>query len=575
MIQSSPRLKSIVALLFTLVLLVCSWVGMSIYMPESNAPFNLPEKLLRTVKAVMGNDPAGASFPSRELPWQLVVAKVLATGVLLVGLFKVVEQFFFEHYTQLRLLFKRQPTLIVGMHGKGKLLLDDLKKNYGETAVVIEHKRDHPDIRQVRRRGHLAVFGNAADAETLKDAGIGKASRLISFLSDEQLSIAIMQTLHANLRHKRLGDPLDCYLHLGNARVTQLVQQSTLFHPEAESGLRLHFFNLHHMLSRQFFHQFVRTYATELAAGKTSFCLIFLGWDELSRALVFQALQVLHLHPAGGIRLLVGAADPERAEQDFLQTYPGAANILPLHFLPYRGNHRAFLDMHVLNQDPTCIQLLVLGAEQNGGGLAAALDILHATPAQDFVLYTRNETGKGLSALLQLRQETHPRLRFYGSLASVCTMEMITLTTQDCLARTMHEDYLAQLRASSASESSVYQTSWEALPEDAKDANRAQADHLPFKLAQLGCLDALDHPQEISLPADAIEALAQSEHERWVAQRLLAGWSYGPTRDNLCRLHPSIVPWRQLSEPEQQKDRDTILRIPMLLQTLANRQNCS
>ena len=181
MIQSSPRLKSIVALLFTLVLLVCSWVGMSIYMPESNAPFNLPEKLLRTVKAVMGNDPAGASFPSRELPWQLVVAKVLATGVLLVGLFKVVEQFFFEHYTQLRLLFKRQPTLIVGMHGKGKLLLDDLKKNYGETAVVIEHKRDHPDIRQVRRRGHLAVFGNAADAETLKDAGIGKASRLISF----------------------------------------------------------------------------------------------------------------------------------------------------------------------------------------------------------------------------------------------------------------------------------------------------------------------------------------------------------------------------------------------------------
>ena len=40
-------------------------------------------------------------------------------------------------------------------------------------------------------------------------------------------------------------------------------------------------------------------------------------------------------------------------------------------------------------------------------------------------------------------------------------------------------------------------------------------------------------------------------------------------------LAASIVPWRQLSEPEQQKDRDTILRIPMLLQTLANRQNCS
>ena len=575
MIQPSSRLKSIAALLFTLVLLACSWAGMSIYMPESNAPFNLPEKLLRTVKAVMGNDPASASFPSEKLPWQLVVAKVLATGVLLIGLFKVVEQFFFEHYTQLRLLFKRRPTLVVGMHGKGKLLLDDLKKNYGETAVVIERKRDHPDIRQVRRSGHLAVFGNAADGDVLKDAGIGKASRLISFLSDEQLSIAILQTLHANLRHKRLGDPLDCYLHLSNARVTQLVQQSALFHPEAESGLRLHFFNLHHMLARQFFHQFARSYAAEFAAGKASFCLSFLGWDEFSRALVLQALQVLHLHPPGGVRLQAGAADPERAEQDFLQTYPRAAAVLPLSFFRYDGNYRAFLETHVLNQDPGCTQLLILGAEQDGGGLATALDILHATPAEDFVLYTRNATNKGLSALLQLRQEAHPRLRFYGRLASVCTMEMITLSTQDRLARAMHEDYLAQLRASSASESSVYQTPWEALPEDAKDANRAQADHLPFKLAQLGCLDALAHPKDINLPAEAIEALAQSEHQRWMAQRLLAGWSYGSCRDNLRRLHPSIVPWEQLSAAEQQKDRDTILRIPMLLHTLRNGQGGS
>ena len=132
----------------------------------------------------------------------------------------------------------------------------------------------------------------------------------------------------------------------------------------------------------------------------------------------------------------------------------------------------------------------------------------------------------------------------------------------------MHEDYLRQLREQSASESSVYKTPWEELPEDAKDANRAQADHLPFKLAQLGCLDSLQEPREIDLRPEAVEALAQSEHERWMAQRLLAGWSYGPERDNLRRLHPSLVPWERLSDAEQQKDRDTILRIPLLLQTL-------
>ncbi len=569
----SPRLKSIAALILTLVLLGCSWVGMSIYMPESNAPFNLPEKLLRTVKAVMGNDPAGSSFPSKELPWQLTVAKILATGVLLIGLFKVIEQFFFEHYTQLRLLLKRQPTLIVGMNEKGKFLLDDLKKTQGESAVVLERNREHTNIRQVRRRGHLPVFGNAAEPEVLKDAGVGKARRLISFFSDEQVSIAILQSLHALLHKKRVHNPLDCYIHLGNARVTQLVQQSALFHPGKAGGLRLHFFNLQQMLARQFFHQLPHSYSAELAEEKTGFCLFFLGWDELTKALLLQALQVLHLHPAGRVRLVVGAANPQRAQQDFLQSYLGAATILPLSFHPYQGNHRDFLREHVLQRDAPSTRLLLLGKEEDGGGLGTALDILHATPAEDFVLYTRNEHNKGLAALLQLRQEAHPRLRFYGSLAQVCTMEMITQTRQDRLARAMHADYLLQLRQAAASESSVYQTAWEELPEDARDANRAQADHLPFKLAQLGCLDALQHYRDIAVPAEMVEALAQTEHERWMAQRRLAGWSYGPSRDNLRRLHPSLVPWEQLSDGEQQKDRDTILRIPMLLRTLHGEVN--
>ncbi len=564
----SPRIKSIVALILTLALLFCSWVGMSIYMPESNTLFNLPEKLLRTIKATMGNDPAASSFPSRELPWQLIVAKVLASVILLVGLFKVVERVFFEHYTQIRLLAKRRPTLIAGMSDKGSYLLDDLKKSRGESGVVIERNREHANVRRVRRHGHLVVFGNATDAEVLRDAGIDKAGQLISFFSDERISLGILQALHSSLANRRTHDPLHCYLHLGNARLTQLLQQSEWRRPEAEDGLHLHFFNLQQMLARQFFHRFPHWYHKQLATGSAAFHLCFLGWDETTKALVHQALQVLHLQPPGAVRLLVGAADPEQAEQDFLQSYPGADAILPLRFLPCRNKRREFLQQH-LEEDAACTQLLILGADRDEG-LATALDILHATPAHNFVLYVRNEHNLGLSSLLQLRQ--HPRLRLYGSLQSVCTMEMITLARQDRLARAVHEDYLRQLKEQSASESSVYKTPWEELPEDARDANRAQADHLPFKLAQLGCLDSLQKPQEITLPAEAVEALAQSEHERWMAQRLLAGWSYGPERDNLRRLHPSLLPWERLSDAEQQKDRDTILRIPLLLQTLHSRE---
>ena len=55
------------------------------------------------------------------------------------------------------------------------------------------------------------------------------------------------------------------------------------------------------------------------------------------------------------------------------------------------------------------------------------------------------------------------------------------------------------------------------------------------------------------------------EHRRWMAHRYLNGWSFGERRDDRHKLHPSLITWEALSETEKQKDRDTILRLPVLL----------
>jgi voltage-gated potassium channel Kch len=51
----------------------------------------------------------------------------------------------------------------------------------------------------------------------------------------------------------------------------------------------------------------------------------------------------------------------------------------------------------------------------------------------------------------------------------------------------------------------------------------------------------------------AREALARMEHNRWVAERLLAGWRYGP-RDDIGRRRDSLIAWRHLPEEERVKD---------------------
>jgi len=93
---------------------------------------------------------------------------------------------------------------------------------------------------------------------------------------------------------------------------------------------------------------------------------------------------------------------------------------------------------------------------------------------------------------------------------------------------------------------------WQDLAETYIAANRAAADHQAIKQ-----WDAATS----GLEGDAlIEALAEREHNRWSAERLLAGWApagEGP-RDNARRLHPDLRPWAELGEEAREKDRGAV-----------------
>jgi hypothetical protein len=75
---------------------------------------------------------------------------------------------------------------------------------------------------------------------------------------------------------------------------------------------------------------------------------------------------------------------------------------------------------------------------------------------------------------------------------------------------------------------------------------------------------ALAFGRPVDFTRAEIEELAELEHERWMHERLAAGWARGP-RDDAARTHPSLVPWDELDEPEKEKDREVVRTIPELL----------
>jgi class 3 adenylate cyclase len=138
------------------------------------------------------------------------------------------------------------------------------------------------------------------------------------------------------------------------------------------------------------------------------------------------------------------------------------------------------------------------------------------------------------------------------------------------LAREAHEGYCAESRAhGDTPETNSSLRPWEELPEDLKEANRAQVADIPNKLRLLGYELAPNrgiHPSEITMTAADVEDLAIREHERWMSDRQRHGWTYAPKRDNSRKRHNLLILWDQLSEREKEKDRDTIRNLPRLVE---------
>lgn len=135
------------------------------------------------------------------------------------------------------------------------------------------------------------------------------------------------------------------------------------------------------------------------------------------------------------------------------------------------------------------------------------------------------------------------------------------------LARVIHEKYLNNNK--DTKEKTNAMVPWVELPEEYKETNRRQADDIPAKLKAIGCdftpVSSEKKPKPIKFRKEEIETMAKMEHERWVKQKFLQGWSYGEKKNDDKKTHPDLVEWDRLSSIAKKKDEHAVQAIPELL----------
>ena len=70
------------------------------------------------------------------------------------------------------------------------------------------------------------------------------------------------------------------------------------------------------------------------------------------------------------------------------------------------------------------------------------------------------------------------------------------------------------------------------------------------------CTKGVVLPPELGALA---EQLAENNHSHWARQRIEAGWTYGPQRNDVHKTHPDLVPYGDLPEDEKEYDRTSVV----------------
>jgi hypothetical protein len=506
--------------------------------------------------------------------WPLQIARFLAPAVTMATAAKAFAIVLGEQLRRARLRLMRDHTVICGLGRKGLLVAEDLAGR-GERVVVVEKDEWNDHLLSAREYGIAVVLGDASEAEVLRRARVARARRLLAVCGDDGVNAAV--AVHVlELCRGRATRPLDCVIHIVDDNLCRLLREQEL-RGDAECGVRVEFFNAYERGAHLLLRHHPPFDAAAATAVDSAPHVVVVGCGGLGSSLVTQAgREWWHASRGSGRRLTVTVVDREaRGRCEAIEVrWPRlreACDLVPVELdvtSPYfeRGD---FLDHRSSGRPP--VRRVYVCLDHDSLSLAAALAVHASAHGRGLPVVLRMSGLSGLARLTTCSVGGFEGLECFSVTGNVCAPEQLFAGTHETLARAIHEEYLAdQIRAGVTPRGNPAAVRWEQLPEELRESNLRQADHIVAKLAAAGYdiaplrdWDAKD----FAFAPDEVERMAQMEHARWMSERLAAGWTYAPgPKDPERRTNPFLLkPWDELPDEQRDIDRGAVTDLPRLL----------
>jgi len=462
--------------------------------------------------------------------------------------------------------------VVCGLGRKGGRLVEHLR-DAGHRVVVVEPDEQNPQLAHCRDLGCYVITGRANDPWNLTEAHLRGARLLVAVAGDDGVNIETAVRAHEIIVESGRRRPLRCIAHISDPNLQNVFRRHEVYTDESDPFV-LELFNTYETAARVMLREAgANNVVAQAAAGEHH--LLIIGMGRLGEAILLRMLKDWQIENPPERRLRVTVVDTSAHERRgaFEQRYPGLLDVADVEFLR--------LDIH----DPEITQgryferyqdrapplAVFVCLDDDSQALYAALTV-RSMMAADVPIVVRMSEEAGLATVLgvtQMKEGCIPGVKAVGLLDTACSLELVLGGTREILAQAIHQGYLSdQLAAGQSANNNPALAPWHRLPEDLKESNRKQAEHIRAKLKLIGCELAPQPGYPLNLFTfcdEEIERLAEVEHDRWMAERRAAGWIYGPQKDVQRRINPLLVPWSELPEAAKGYNRDAVRRIPKVL----------
>jgi hypothetical protein len=455
----------------------------------------------------------------------------------------------------------------------------------GDAVVLVASDLPPETGWSLRQDGVLLYEGDGADKAVLQAARAGQAAHCVALTADDAANLKMEATVRACIKAQHGRKPLAAHVAIASPLLlmearemrTQLQAQrdaaaKTAAKAPPPEAVDTRPFSLDELAARALINSEAGALLNRAERqNQARPHLVLFGFERAAEAVAVRALMSLWSVHFNEPRITVVTPDPELADAQFAARYPQASSHdvwrADIAFMAFNWREQPltldFLKSIEEARGPATGVVIDTGVEAETIQLAFAL-LRTASVAGDWPIpiYLKQAEASEFTHMFAAgaRADGAAYLQAFGMVEKTADRALIIDGLLDRGAALAHIVYQKNLQSTDAVDKRKLEAlarGWDDIRETYRTANRAAADSALVKMWDFGWRPA--GPRDVGVTNPPLDEglmlrMAEIEHKRWNAERLLSGWRPGPVRNNAMMVHNNLVSWRDLTDELRGRD---------------------